>query len=423
MPTWKRRAACASASASTKVTSSLTTRASMATASTSLPVSKALQSPAEFVSPARCMKRSPQRYRERRCGAENPTGACHPEMISCATLLGFAWDRCMKRREFIILFGGVLVAPHVAARGQEVERVRRIGVLMSIAADDPVGHARLEAFKRGLQQFGWLDARKVEIVTRWGAGDLDGIRNHAGELAALAPDVILGTGSATVGPLLQATRTVPIVFVYVPDPVGAGFVKSLARPGGNATGFTPFEYATAAKWLEVLKEIAPTVTRAAVVRDPTIATGLGQFGAMQSVAASLGIELTPIGVRDLGETEEAIGAFARTPNGGMIVTGSALASVNRDLLVTLAARHKLPAVYFERHFVSAGGLISYGTDIVDQYRRAAEYVDRILKGEKPADLPVQAPTEYQLVINLKTAKSLGITVPPTVLARAAEVIE
>ena len=328
----------------------------------------------------------------------------------------------MKRREFITLLGGATAWP-LAARAQQGERMRRVGVLMSIAADDPEGQIRLAVFQQGLLELGWTDGRNVEIDTRWGAGEADRIRKYAAELIARAPDVILATGSATVGPLLQLTSTVPIVFAYVPDPVGAGFVSSLARPGGNATGFTPFEYGTSAKWLELLKQIAPSVTRAVVIRDPGIATGLSQFGAIQSVAPSVGVELSPVGVRDADEIERGITTFARTPNGGLIVTGSALASVYRDLIITLAARHKLPAVYFERHFVTAGGLISYGPNIIDQYRHAAGYVDRILKGEKPANLPVQAPTKYELVINLKTAKALGLDVPAMVLTRADEVIE
>ena len=311
----------------------------------------------------------------------------------------------------------------LAARAQQPERMRRIGVLMSLAADDPEAQARIAAFLQGLQQLGWTDGRNVRIDTRWGAGDADDIRKYAAELVALAPDVILATGAAAVGPLLQATRTVPIVFVNVADPVGAGFVDSLARPGGNATGFILFEYGMSAKWLELLKQIAPGVTRAAVIRDPAIAAGIGQFGAIQSVAPSVGVEVSPVNVRDAGEIERAVTAFARSSNGGLIVTGSALAVVHRDLIITLAARHKLPAVYFQRFFVTGGGLISYGPDIIDQYRRAAGYVDRILKGEKPADLPVQAPTKYELVINLKTAKALGLDVPPSLLARADEVIE
>ena len=329
----------------------------------------------------------------------------------------------MRRREFILLLGGSALAWPLTARVQQADRVRRIGVLMSIAAEDSEGQTRLAVFQQGLRQLGWADGRNVEIDTRWGAGEADRIRKYAAELLALAPDVIVATGSATVGPLLQATRTVPIVFVYVPDPVGAGFVDSLARPGGNATGFTPFEYGTAAKWLELLKQVAPSVTRAAVLRDPAIATGLSQFGAIQAVAPSVGVELSPVGVRDANEIERGITAFARALNGGLIVTGSPLATVHRDLIITLAARHKLPAVYFERHFVAAGGLISYGPNIVDQYQHAAGYVDRILKGEKPADLPVQAPTKYELVINLETAKTLGLDLPSTLLARADEVIE
>ena len=301
--------------------------------------------------------------------------------------------------------------------------MRRIGVLLPAAADDPEFQARVGAFLQGLAQLGWTIGRNVRIDTRWAAANAADIRRHAAELAALAPDVILAAGASTVGPLLQATRTVPIVFPIVVDPVGAGFVDSLARPGGNATGFMAFEYSLSGKWLELLKQIAPGVTRAAVLRDPAIAAGIGQFGAIQAVAPSLGVEVSPVNVRDAGEIERAVAAFARSPNGGLIVTASALANVHRDLIITLAARHKLPAVYFERYFVAAGGLISYGPDFVDQYRRAAGYVDRILKGEKPADLPVQAPTKYELVINLKTAKALGLDVPPSVLARADEVIE
>jgi len=263
----------------------------------------------------------------------------------------------------------------------------------------------------------------VRIDYRWSAGDDERVRRHAAELVALAPDVILATGSATVGALLQATRTIPIVFPIAVDPVGAGFVESLARPGGNATGFLLFEYGISGKWLELLKEIAPKLKRVAILRDPSIAAGSGQLGAIQSVAPSLGVELSPFGVRDGGEIERAIDAFARVPNSGLIVTGTPLATVHRDLIIALAVRYRLPAVYYDRLFVSAGGLISYGPDILDQYRRAAAYVDRILKGEKPADLPVQAPTKYELVINLKTAKALGLEIPPTLLARADEVIE
>ena len=301
--------------------------------------------------------------------------------------------------------------------------MRQIGVLQSLAADDAEGQARLAAFAQGLQQSGWIIGRNVRIDTRWAAGDAERIRRYAAELVALTPDVILVVGAPATGSLLQATRAVPIVFVNVPDPVGAGFVETLARPGGNATGFMNFEYGISGKWLELLKEIAPGVTRVAVLRDSALAAGSGQLGAIQSVAPSFKVELRPIDVRDVGEIERALAAFARASNGGLIVTGSSLAVVHRDLIVTLAARHKLPAVYFQRVYVTDGGLISYGPDFIDQYRRAAGYIDRILKGEKPADLPVQAPTKYELVINLNTARALGLEVPPTLLARAHEVIE
>jgi putative ABC transport system substrate-binding protein len=330
----------------------------------------------------------------------------------------------MQRRNFIRLLGGAAVAWPFAAGAQQSDRVRRIGVLMAATADDPDYQARIAAFQQGLQQLGWSDGRNVHIDTRWATTKPDDIRRHAAELAALAPDVILaGTGTATVAPLLQATRTVPIVFAVVIDPVGAGFVDSLARPGGNATGFTVFEYGMSGKWLELLKQIAPAVTRAAVLRDPTIASGIGQFAAVQAVAPSLGVDLSAVDVRDAGEIERAVTAFARSSIGGLIVTASALATRHRDLIIALAARLRLPAVYPYRFFVTIGGLISYGPDFVDQYRQAAGYVDRILKGEKPAELPVQAATKYELAINLKTAKALGLTVPPAVLARAGEVIE
>jgi ABC-type uncharacterized transport system substrate-binding protein len=328
----------------------------------------------------------------------------------------------LKRRDFITLLGGAAAWPLVA-RAQQTDRVRRIGVLMNLAADDPESQRRMTAFVQGLQQLGWTDDRNVRIETRWGAADVDRFRSYAAELVALAPDVILASGHPSVVALQQATRTVPIVFLQVVDPVGAGFVASLARPGGNATGFTVFEYSISGKWLELLKEVAPSVTRAAIIRDAAITAGTGQFAAIQAVAPSLGIEVSPIGVRDAGEIERAIGAFARSSNGGLIVTGSALAAVHRDLIVTLAARHKLPAVYSFRYFATVGGLISYGPDSMGPYRRAAGYVDRILKGEKPADLPVQAPTKYELVINLKTARALGLDLPASVLARADEVIE
>src|ERR1035437_1498969 len=329
----------------------------------------------------------------------------------------------MQRREFITLLGSATVAWPLAVRAQQPERMRRIGVLMSVAADDPEGQARLTAFLQGLQQLGWADGRNVRIDIRWGAGDADRYRRYAAELVALAPDVILAASSSALEPLQQATRTVPIVFVTIADPVGAGFINSLARPGGNATGFSQFEYGVIGKWLELLKEIAPGVTRVAVIRDPTISAGAGQFGAIQTAAPSFGVEVTPVNMRDAGEIERAIAGFARSPNGGLILTAGPLGTIHRELIVTLAARHKLPAVYYERYFVTGGGLISYGPHLIDQYERAAGYVDRILKGEKPADLPVQAPTKYELVINLKTAKALGLTVPPTLLATADEVIE
>jgi putative ABC transport system substrate-binding protein len=329
---------------------------------------------------------------------------------------------CIERRKFLATLGGAAAWP-LAARAQQTDRVRRIGVLMNLTADDPEAPGRVAAFARGLGELGWTIGRNVRIDTRWAGGDADRSRRYAAELITLAPDVILAPGSLTVGPLLQATRTVPIVFVHVADPVGAGFVNSLARPGGNATGFILFEYATSAKWLELLKQIAPGVTRVAVIRDPAITGGIGQWGAIQTAAPSFGVEVSPINIHDAGDIERAVAAFARASNGGLILTGSALAAVHRNLIITLAARHKLPAVYFERFFVAAGGLISYGPNLVDQFRRAADYVDRILKGAKPADLPVQAPTKYELVINLKTAKALRIDIPPTLLARADEVIE
>jgi len=327
-----------------------------------------------------------------------------------------------SRRKFIALIGGAAAWP-LAARAQQGEPMRRIGALMSTAADDPEGQARIAAFQQGLQQFGWTIGRNVRIDSRWPVGDSERTRRYAAELVALAPDVILATGSAAAAPLLQATRTVPVVFVIVPDPVGAGFVNSLARPGGNATGFIQFEYGISGKWLELLKQIAPGVTRAAILRDPAISAGIGQFGAIQAVAPSLGVEASPINVRAADEIERAVADFARAPNGGLIITGSALAIVHRHLIIALAAKHRLPAVYFQRTLVADGGLISYGADVLDQYRRAASYVARILKGEKPADLPVQTPTKYELVINLKTAKALSLEIPSSVLARTDEVIE
>jgi len=329
----------------------------------------------------------------------------------------------MKRREFITLLGGAAAGWPLAARAQQGERVRRIGVLMALAADDPDAQIRITAFLQGLQQLGWTAGHNLQIETRWATTDTDSLRRHATELAALAPDVIVaGSGTATIAPLLQATRTVPIVFTVAVDPVGAGFVASLAQPGGNATGFTTFEYGMSVKWLELLKEIAPRVTQAAVLRDPSIASGIGQFAAIQAVAPSLRIELTAVDVRDADETERAVTAIARSANGGMIVTPSPVASHHSNRIIALAARHRLPAIYAWRFYAAAGGLVSYGADLVDHYRLAANYVDRILKGEKPADLPVQAPTKYELVINLRTAKTLGLTVPETLLARADEVI-
>ena len=327
----------------------------------------------------------------------------------------------MRRREFIGFLGSAAAWP-LAARAQQ-GGVRHIGVLTPLAADDAESQARHGAFLQGLQEAGWSIGRNVKIDYRFAAGDAERIRQYAEELVALKPDVILATGSPVTAALLQVTRSVPIVFAQVPDPVGNGFVASLARPGGNATGFITFEYGVAGKYVELLKEIAPHITRAAVLRDPTIASGIGQMAAIQAVAPSLGVELGPVGVHDAGEIESAVAAFAREPNGGLIVLASPLQIVQRDLIVTLAARHRLPAVYGFRFFVASGGLISYGPDSIDPYRRAAQYVDRVLKGEKPADLPVQAPTKYELVINLKTARALGLTVPDKLLALADEVID
>ncbi|MGB9045036.1 MAG: ABC transporter substrate-binding protein [Pseudolabrys sp.] len=329
----------------------------------------------------------------------------------------------MRRREFIKVVAGLAVALPFAVRAQQPERMRRIGVLLAATADDVEFQTWVGAFLHGLQQAGWSIGQNVRIDIRWATSNAAGIHKHAAELAALAPDVILAHGASTVGPLLQATRTVPIVSPVFGDPVGAGFVDSLARPGGNVTGFMSFEYGMAVKWLELLKETVPSVTRAAVLRDPSQGSGTSQFAAIQAVAPSLRVEINPVNMRDPAEFEHAVAAFARSPNGGLIVTAGATATRHRDLIVRLAARYKLPTVYYERIFVTAGGLISYGPDFVDQYRRAAGYVDRILKGEKPADLPVQVPTKYELVINLKTAKALGLAVPANLLARADEVIE
>src|SRR5215472_11142562 len=331
----------------------------------------------------------------------------------------------MKRREFITLAGGTMAWPlaawPLAAGAQQAERVRRVGVLMNLAADDPEGQARIVAFVQGLQQSGWTDGHNVRIDTRWAAGDAARFQRYAEELLALAPDVILASATPSVQALQHATRTVPIVFANVGDPVGMGLVASLAGPGGNTTGFSFFEFGFGAKWLELLKEIAPGVTRVAVLRDLTI--GPAQLSAIQAVAPSFGVELSAVGVRDAGEIERIVAAFARSSNAGLIVTASTSAAVHRDLIITLAARHRLPAVYAFRYFVNRGGLISYGANTIDIYRHAAGYVDRILKGEKPGDLPVQAPVKYETVINLKTAKALGLTLPDNLLARADEVIE
>jgi putative ABC transport system substrate-binding protein len=329
----------------------------------------------------------------------------------------------MTRRQLIALLGGVAVSWPAASRAQEAHSVRRIGFLSAQAANDADARANLTAFLQGLQQLGWTEGRNMRIDQRWAAGDPANLRKYAAELLALAPDVILASGATAAAPLLQAGSTVPIVFTIVPDPVGAGFVASLSRPGGYVTGFMQFEYDLSAKWLELLKQIAPGVTRAAVLRDPAITAGIGQFAVIQSVARSVGVEVSPVNLRDASEIERAVTAFARTANSGLIVTASALSAVHRDMIVELAARHKLPAIYYRRRFVSDGGLVSYGPDFLDQFRGAAGYVSRILNGEKPADLPVQAPTKYELVINLKTAKALGLEVPPTLLARADEVIE
>jgi len=329
----------------------------------------------------------------------------------------------IRRRQFITLLGGAAVAWPLAARAQQREKVRLIGILLPATADNREFQARLGALLQGLQQSGWSIGRNLQIDTRWATAKADEIRRHAAELAALAPDVIVAHGASTVGATLQATHTVPVVFPTVGDPVAAGFVDSLARPGGNATGFMSFEYNLGGKWLELVKEIAPAIMRAAVFRDPAIPTGTGVFGAIQSVAPVLGIEAIPLNVRDADQIKRALSAFARPGNGGLIVTPSSLSFLHRGLIIALAAQYKLPALYFLRPFVTAGGLISYGPDEIEQYRQAAGYVDRILKGEKPADLPVQAPVKYELAINLRTAKALGLEVPPTLLARADEVIE
>ncbi len=326
------------------------------------------------------------------------------------------------RREFITLLGGAAAWP-VAASAQQPQRMRRIGMLDTLAADDPEASVRHGAFMQGLQELGWGIGRNLRVDTRWAAGDSGRIRSLAAEMVALAPDVIFTGGFSTIRPLLDATSTIPIVFANVVDPVGAGFVASLARPGGNLTGFANYEFGFPIKWLELLKQIAPGITRAAVLRDPSISALIGQFAAIQGAAPSFGVELTPIDVRDADEFQRAVAAYVRGPTDGFIVLGGPRANAQRDLITAMIARHRIPAVYAARYFVTAGGLISYGPDLVDQYRGAAGYVDRILKGEKPADLPVQAPTRYELAINLKTAKALGLEIPSSVLARADEVFE
>ena len=329
----------------------------------------------------------------------------------------------MRRREFITLLGGAAAASPLIAHAQQSEPVRRVAVLMNTAADEVEGQKRISAFLQRLQGLGWIEGQNVRVDSRWTAGTDGGYRKSASELVQLNPEVILANGTPAVAPLLDATRTIPIVFVSVIDPVGAGFVANLARPGGNATGFTIYEYSMGGKWLELLKEIGPHLTRAAVLRDPAVASGLGLFGAAQAVAPSLQMELTPVDVRDAGEIERGVTAFARSSTGGLIVTGSAAALGHRSLIIDLAARYRLPTIFPGRVWVTDGGLVSYGPDQIDPYRRAAEYVDRVLKGEKPANLPVQAPTKYELLINLKAAKALGLQVPPSLLARADEVIE
>jgi putative ABC transport system substrate-binding protein len=325
----------------------------------------------------------------------------------------------VRRRTFIAGLGATAISSLEA----RADQTRFVGLLMPFSSGDTAGQDRVKVFLMGMRELGWVDGRNMRVDLRWATGSEDEIRKQAAELIALAPDVVIANGSAAVGPLLKVTRTVPIVFAIVPDPVGAGFVESLAKPGGNATGFLMFETSISGKWLELLKEIAPRVTRAAVLHDPMLTANAGQFALIQSAKPSLGVELTPIDVRDAGEIDRAVANFARAPSGGLIVTASASSVIHRDLIVGLAARYGLPAIYPARYFPDVGGLVSYGPDLLDQYRRAAGYADRILKGEKPAMLPVQAPTKYELVVNLKTAKALGLTPPATLLARADEVIE
>src|SRR5450631_70033 len=327
----------------------------------------------------------------------------------------------MKRREFIFAVGGAAVTWPLSAQAQQTDRARRIGVLMNNDGADQ--RASYAAFMQFLKELGWADGGNLRVDSRWADGSASDIRKYAEELAALAPDVIVVTGTAGLAPIIQVAPTVPIVFANVADPVGAGFVNSMSRPGGNVTGFVQFESSLSAKWLEVLKQVAPDLARVAVLRDPAITSGIGQFAVIQSVATSIGVEVVAINVRDASEIEQSVEAFARLPNGGLILTASALATTHRNLIIALAAKYKLPAVYYRRYYAASGGLISYGYDVFQQYRGAAGYVDRILKGEKPANLPVQAPTKYELIINLKTAKAMGLTVPPALLARADEVIE
>jgi putative ABC transport system substrate-binding protein len=328
----------------------------------------------------------------------------------------------MRRREFITILGSAAAWP-LATHAQQADQMRRIGIMTGVVGEESDFKARIAAFSQELQRLGWTEGRNLRIDFRAAAGNVADARKYATELVALAPDVILAAGGSTVAPLLEATHTIPIVFTLSVDPVGAGFVDSLQRPGGNATGFMVFEYSLSGKWLELLKQIAPDVTRAAVLRDPTSPTGTGQFAVIQAVAPSLGVDVSVVNVRDANEIERGVAAFARSANGGLVVTASPFTLIHSDLIVTLAARHKLPAIYWDRVFVPGGGLFSYGVDVIEEHRKAAGYVDRVLRGEKPADLPVQAPTRYDLVVNLKTAKTLGITVPQSILARADEVIE
>ena len=327
----------------------------------------------------------------------------------------------MRRRQFISFLGSAAAWP-VAVRALKGERMRRIGILAGLPENDPEAQARVAAFVQRLDELGWTRGLNIHVDIRWSGGVSDDLRRFAGELARLNPDLLMATGGASLGPLVEVTQTVPIVFAHVPDPLGAGFIDSLSRPGGNVTGFASFDYAIAGKWLELLKQIVPSATRISILRDPSYAPGIGQFAVLQAVAPSLSVELIPIKVKDVAEMEGSMAAYARSTN-ALVVTASALAIAHRDLIIKLAAQHKLPAIYFERDFVAAGGLISYGANSIEPYRLAAGYVDRILRGEKPSDLPVQAPTKYELVINMKTAKAQGLTIPAALLARADEVIE